>query len=108
MSEKRFKLSKYVTPSSVSNFCDENGRMLNKEVVKVLNEQQDLIFKLDQENQYLFGARIREQEEFEKCTDKLKSDIRATRQTISALQKELKDCEKFRYMVFKRMGEYER
>ena len=41
MSEKRFKLSKYVTPSSVSNFCDENGRMLNKEVVKVLNEQQE-------------------------------------------------------------------
>ena len=43
MSEKRFKLSKYVTPSSVSYFCDENGRMLNKEVVKVLNEQQAII-----------------------------------------------------------------
>ena len=43
MSEKRFKLSKYVTPSSVSYFCDENGRMLNKEVVKMLNEQQDQI-----------------------------------------------------------------
>ena len=43
MNEKRFKLSKYVTPSSVSNFCDENGKMLNKEVVKVLNEQQATI-----------------------------------------------------------------
>ena len=43
MSEKRFKLSKYATPSSVSYFCDENGRMLNKEVVKVLNEQQAII-----------------------------------------------------------------
>ena len=43
MSEKQFKLSKYVTPSSVSYFCDENGRMLNKEVVKVLNEQQAII-----------------------------------------------------------------
>lgn len=45
MSEKRFKLSKYVTPSSVSYFCDENGKMLNKEVVKVLNEQQATIDK---------------------------------------------------------------
>ncbi len=45
MSEKRFKLSKYVTPSSVSNFCDENGKMLNKEVVKVLNEQAETIRK---------------------------------------------------------------
>ena len=61
MSEKRFKLSKYVTPSSVSNFCDENGRMLNKEVVKVLNEQQATI-------------------------DKLRVDIRATRTTIEQLQ----------------------
>ena len=45
MSEKRFKLSKYVTPSSVSYFCDENGRMLNKEVVDLLNEQQATINK---------------------------------------------------------------
>jgi len=43
MSEKQFKLSKYATPSSVSYFCDENGRMLNKEVVKVLNEQSSII-----------------------------------------------------------------
>lgn len=43
MIEKRFKLSKYATPSSVSYFCDENGRMLNKEVVKVLNEQLSII-----------------------------------------------------------------
>lgn len=53
MSEKRFKLSKYVTPSSVSNFCDENGRMLNKEVVKVLNEQQVTISALKEENEQL-------------------------------------------------------
>ena len=53
MSEKRFKLSKYVTPSSVSNFCDENGRMLNKEVVKVLNDQQATITALKEENEQL-------------------------------------------------------
>ena len=52
MIEKRFKLSKYATPSSVSYFCDENGRMLNKEVVKVLNEQQDTIIKLGQRDYY--------------------------------------------------------
>ena len=53
MNEKRFKLSKYVTPSSVSYFCDENGRMLNKEVVKVLNEQQARIKELEKENEQL-------------------------------------------------------
>ena len=53
MSEKLSKLSKYVTPSSVYNFCDENGRMLNKEVVKVLNEQQVTISALKEENEQL-------------------------------------------------------
>ena len=53
MSEKRFKLSKYVTPSSVSYFCDENGKMLNKEVVKVLNELNDENKTLKKENEWL-------------------------------------------------------
>lgn len=53
MKKKLFKLSKYVTPSSVSNFCDGNGRMLNKEVVKVLNEQQSIIQSLKEENKEL-------------------------------------------------------
>ena len=57
MSEKRFKLSKYVTPSSVSYFCDENGRMLNKEVVKVLNELNDENGYLKEENEQLKKAR---------------------------------------------------
>ena len=55
MSEKRFKLSKYVTPSSVSYFCDENGRMLNKEVVKVLNEQQTTIKSKDKQLERLYN-----------------------------------------------------
>jgi len=50
MSEKQFKLSKYVTPSSTSYFYDENGKMLNKEVVKVLNKQQATINRLEAEN----------------------------------------------------------
>ncbi len=58
MSEKRFKLSKYVTPSSVSNFCDENGRMLNKEVVKVLNTQQATIDKLQRYNDVLHNENL--------------------------------------------------
>ena len=53
MSEKRFKLSKYVTPSSVSYFCDENGKMLNKEVVKVLNYLNDENKTLKKENEWL-------------------------------------------------------
>lgn len=64
MSEKLFKLSKYVTPSSVSNFCDENGRMLNKEVVKVLNEQQVTISALKEENEQLKFKRRNDAKEF--------------------------------------------
>lgn len=39
MSEKRFKLSRFAIPSELSDFCDENGRMLNSEVVRMLNER---------------------------------------------------------------------
>lgn len=56
MSEKRFKLSKYVTPSSVSYFCDENGRMLNKEAVKVKIAIDEMITdykNLEKENEQL-------------------------------------------------------
>lgn len=39
MSEKRFKLSRFAIPSELSDFCDENGRMLNSEVVRMLNDR---------------------------------------------------------------------
>ena len=70
MSEKRFKLSKYVTPSSVSYFCDENGRMLNKEVVKVLNEQQSII----DEQKIAIDEMITDYKNLEKENEQLKND----------------------------------
>ena len=92
MSEKRFKLSKYVTPSSVSYFCDENGRMLNKEVVDLLNEQQATINELKEENKKLI-----EEWEFSFRTEmahhrfaekELQEKIREKQATIQSLKEE--------------------
>lgn len=61
--------------------------------VKRLNEQQATIDKLDQENADLLGARIKAQEEWEKCTDKLKEKIVEQQATINELRKKLKKYE---------------
>ena len=52
------------------------------ECCKVMNEQESTIDKLDQENADLLGARIKAQEEWEKCTDKLKEKILEQQATI--------------------------
>lgn len=57
--------------------------MLEKKIV----EQQATIDKLDQENADLLGARIKAQEEWEKCTDKLKEKILEQQATIERLTK---------------------
>ena len=41
MSEKRFTLSNFASPSQLSDVCDDGGKMLNSEVVDVLNELYD-------------------------------------------------------------------
>ena len=46
MSEKRFTLSNFASPSQLSDVCDDGGKMLNSEVVDLLNEQQATIRKL--------------------------------------------------------------
>ena len=89
MNEKRFKLSKYVTPSSVSNFCDENGRMLNKEVVKVLNEQQATIQSLQTELELVSGAKLFSRRELER-------KVKEQQATIEQLQKENIELKKLR------------
>ena len=45
MSEKRFTLSNFASPSQLSDVCDGGGKMLNSEVVDLLNEQQATIEK---------------------------------------------------------------
>lgn len=110
MSEKRFKLSKYVTPSSVSYFCDENGRMLNKEVVKVLNEQQSIIRRDEISIQTMMSNMKKLEEEkvelMEDCAcqykqiQKLESeneDLREVNKENQRLHEEnVKQCEKWR------------
>ena len=46
MSEKRFILSNFASPSQLSDVCDGGGKMLNSEVVDLLNEQQSIIQSL--------------------------------------------------------------
>lgn len=45
MSEKKFKLSKWCGQNDISCVLDEQGVMLQKEVVDKLNEQQSIINK---------------------------------------------------------------
>lgn len=52
-----------------------NSEVNADKLCKKLNKQQATIDKLDQENADLLGARIKAQEEWEKCTDKLKEKI---------------------------------
>ena len=49
MSEKQFTLSNFASPSQLSDVCDRGGKMLNSEVVDLLNEQQVEIERLNKE-----------------------------------------------------------
>ena len=75
-------------------FDNENDkRMTALRVTKKLNEQQVIIDELNQENADRLGAMIRAQEEWEKCTDKLKEKILEQQATISQLRKKLSECQ---------------
>ena len=81
-------------------------RLSPTEIIKRLNEQQDTIFKLqdicgksDGENMKLRIENKRLQEEIKL----LKPTNIEQYEQIQKLRKELGDCEKFRYTVFKRM-----
>ena len=87
---------------------EKDKRMTALEVTKKLNEQQDTIFKLqdlcgksDGEN-----AKLRiENKRLEKEVNLLRPTNLEQYEQIQKLQKELNDCEKFRYTVFKRLNE---
>ena len=87
MSEKRFILSNFASPSQLSDVCDGGGKMLNSEVVDLLNEQQntiqslqDLCGKFDYENAKLrienkkLKAKLKEKEEDERLFKDLGGD----------------------------------
>ena len=69
--KKRFKLSKYVTPTSTSYFHDEQGPMLNGEVVKMLNEQNQTIEKLNNQLKHLMMKSHCQDQEIQKLLEKI-------------------------------------
>ena len=116
MSEKRFtihKESKYKEEWYAYPFCiKEDGEVvfntiplsIAEKVRDKLNELQATIDKLDQENADLLGARIKAQEEWEKCTDKLKAKILEQQATITALNEENIELKKLRKYCAEWMG----
>ena len=97
MSEKRFhQFGLWVIDNpnfngiSIADLVDTELMSIT-EVVDKLNEQQSTIDKLDQENADLLGARIKAQEEWEKCTDKLKEKIGEQQATIDKVYELLKE-----------------
>ncbi len=78
MNEKRFKLSKSAIPSQLSNFCDEDGMMLNSEVVRLLNDRDALqesnvnLFFLIQESESKIKRLEEKNEQLKKELDNFK------------------------------------
>ena len=120
MSEQRFKLQhindltdqEYMRLKKIT----DNGELITLgEVVDLLNEQQDTIFKL----QDLCGKSDGENAKLRIENNELQEEIKLLKPTNveqyeqivqlqeenEKLRKELNDCEKFRYQVFKRMNE---
>ena len=82
MANKRFKLSRFAIPSELSDFCDENGRMLNSEVVRMLNDRD----KQQISNIHMF-FKIKDQEatieDQNKLIEKLRWDLNKTREDLN-------------------------
>ena len=95
MSEKRFE--------RWNDFCckvkdnQENTLLDWEDVVKKLNEQQDTINDLNGELEESSAFIIEQRKE-----------IQTLKEENKQLRNELNDCEKFRYAVFKRMGEIDK
>ena len=77
------------------------------EVAPILNEQQDNITKLNDENEQLRQQLQDWDDMVELATKTSLRNVELDEQN-GQLRKELDDCEKFRYTVFKRIGELER
>ena len=111
MSEKRFELV-----NGIITDMQDNERMYGIfELVDKLNEQQSTNSALRTENNHLidvikeYAKKYEEQQATIKKLQDLcgKSDGENAKLRIEnkQLRKELNDCEKFRYTIFKRMGE---
>ena len=92
MSEKRFE--KWNDYSCKVKDNQENTLLDWEDVVKKLNEQQDTINDLNGELEESSAFIIEQRKE-----------IQTLKEENKQLRKELNDCEKFRYTVFKRIEE---
>ena len=115
MTEKQFRLSKYVTPTSTSYFYNQQGQMLNKEVASMLNKLYDENVQLKEKNEQLKeeNKKLIEEWEFSFRTEmahhrfaekELQEKIREKQATISKLQKENIELKKLRKYCAEWMG----
>ena len=99
MTEKQFRLSKYVTPTSISYFYNQQGQMLNKEVASMLNKLYDENVQLKEKNEQLKeeNKKLIEEWEFSFRTEmahhrfaekELQEKIREKQATIQSLKEE--------------------
>lgn len=95
MSDKRFE--KWNDYSCKVKDKQEDTLLNWENVVKKLNEQQDTINDLNGELEESSAFIIEQRKE-----------IQTLKEENKQLRNELNDCEKFRYAVFKRMGEIDK
>ena len=91
-------------------YITDNGKRLSEiEIVDLLNEQQTDLnylakfigeFKVDE-----FKEKLRTLRTLEDKVDEQQATIKKLEEENKKLRKELNDCEKFRYTVFKRIGD---
>lgn len=103
MSEKRFKLSKYVTPSSVFKFFmvnergfnifDNNKKLSPNEIVDKLNGQQATISALKEENEVLLEEWSERQQYFKKVEDEYHERVMEQQATIDKQELRLQQLE---------------
>ena len=105
MSEKRFTLFGLDNETIKDDVTKEcywvNEYVQRKKLVDLLNEQQATINHLKQE----LGEYKENWDDMVKLATKTSLRNVELDEQIGQLRKELNDCEKFRYTVFKRMGE---
>ncbi len=92
MGEERYKLSKSAIPSQLSDFCDENGRMLNSEVVSLLNEH-DKQYEANWKMFFLIKEQQHTIESLEKEKVELMEDCACQYRRIQKLESEKEELE---------------
>lgn len=106
MSEKRYKImTTIIDPFPIWDTVEEKGYNCTDtldELVDLLNNLTEENKRLQNENTFLVKQRNYWKAKYDEGTETFESVLAEENEK---LRKELNDCEKFRYTVFKRMGE---